>query len=585
MNCFAAPQTQPVTLELAKPIERSIAADETQSYVLNLNAGQYAHIVVDQRGADVVLTVFGPDGGKIVRVDSPNGIYGCEPIFLVADTAGAYRIEVHSTSNNSGRYEVKLEEMRAMTERDRDRMKGQKLFEEAKALRNQRTRESYQQATEKYQAALTLWRTLDEKLMQAFTLHEVGMIYGDVGLYQKALDSHAAAAALYKELKLPRDEAGVLTNIGWVFGELGDTEHRLEMYDRAAETYKTIGDVDSVLISNFGSTYAKLGEYQRALDIHQRVLEMRRASRDFGGQAITLNNIGDCYEHLGDKAKALDFYNKSLALMPQVHNDFYTANVLIHLGNVYRSLGQYDKSFDYLTQTLMLRRTMGDQRGVAMTLFHLAGLERDRGNLGEARKRVEEALTLVEWLRTKVTSQQLRASFFASVQQFREFYIDLLLRLHKENPSQQLDRLAFNASETGRARSLLELLNETNTEIHHGVDPALLQRKSSLGQEIADKAESQMRLLAGKHTEDEANAILKEITALTSEYEQVEAQIRDSSPQYAALVQPAPLKLEETQRRVLDADTLLLEYSLGEEKSFLWTVTPDTFHTYELPNR
>ena len=585
LNCLAAAQTQSVALELAKPIERSIAADETQSYVLNLNASQYAHVVVEQRGVDVVLTVFGPDGGKIVRVDSPNGIYGCEPIFLVADTAGAYRIEVHSTSNNSARYEVKLEELRAMTEQDRDRMKGQKLFEEAKALRNQRTRESYQQATEKYQAALALWRTLNEKLMQAFTLHEVGMIYGDVGLYQKAIDSHAEAAALYKELKLPRDEAGVLTNIGWVFGELGDTQHRLEMYDRAAETYKTVGDVDSVLISNFGSTYAKLGEYQRALDIHQRVLEMRRASRDFGGQAITLNNIGDCYEHLGDKAKALDFYNKSLALMPQVHNDFYTANVLIHLGNIYRSLGQYDKSFDYLNQTLMLRRTMGDQRGVAMTLFHLAGLERDRGNLGEARKRVEEALALVEWLRTKVTSQQLRASFFASVQQFRDFYIDLLLRLHKENPSQQLDRLAFDASETGRARSLLELLNETNTEIHHGVDPALLQRKSSLGQEIADKAATQMRLLAGKHTEDEANAILKEITALTSEYEQVEAQIRDSSPQYAALVQPAPLKLEETQKRVLDADTLLLEYSLGEEKSFLWTVTPDTFHTYELPNR
>ena len=61
------------------------------------------------------------------------------------------------------------------------------------------------------------------------------------------------------------------------------------------------------------------------------------------------------------------------------------------------------------------------------------------------------------------------------------------MRLHKENPSQQLDRAAFNASETGRARSLLDLLSEANAEIHHGVDPALLERKRSLSASIARK--------------------------------------------------------------------------------------------------
>jgi CHAT domain-containing protein len=46
-----------------------------------------------------------------------------------------------------------------------------------------------------------------------------------------------------------------------------------------------------------------------------------------------------------------------------------------------------------------------------------------------------------------------------------------------------------------------------------------------------------------------------------------------------------PLALDEIQQKVLDADTLLLEYSLGEEKSFLWAVTPRSIKTYELPNR
>ena len=158
-----------------------------------------------------------------------------------------------------------------------------------------------------------------------------------------------------------------------------------------------------------------------------------------------------------------------------------------------------------------------------MTLGHLARVERDRGNLGEARKRIEEALEIVEGLRTKVASQQLRASFFASVQQYREFYIDLLMRLHKENPSQQLDRSAFNASETGRARSLLELLSEANAEIHHGVDPALLERERKLERGDRGQGAKPDALLSGEHTEEQAKRSRKELAALTTDYEQVEA--------------------------------------------------------------
>lgn len=60
----------PISLEPGKPLERSIAPGETHSYTLNLNAGQYAHVVVDQRGVDVVTSVFAPDGTKLVQVAS-----------------------------------------------------------------------------------------------------------------------------------------------------------------------------------------------------------------------------------------------------------------------------------------------------------------------------------------------------------------------------------------------------------------------------------------------------------------------------------------------------------------------------------
>lgn len=225
-----------------------------------------------------------------------------------------------------------------------------------------------------------------------------------------------------------------------------------------------------------------------------------------------------------------------------------------------------------------------DQRGIA-SLYHIAHLERQRGNFTEARSLIDEALKRAESLRNKVASLRLRETYFASLQEYREFYIDLLLRMHKQSPSEEFVRAAFNVGESGRARSLLELLKEASTEIRHGVDPSLLQRERDLGQSIAEKAASQMRLLSGQHTEEATTASSKEIAELIDKYEQVQARIRNTSPQYAALVRPVPLTLDEIQKRVLDAGTVLLEYSIGERKSFVWSVTPDSIKMHELPKR
>jgi CHAT domain-containing protein len=83
---------------------------------------------------------------------------------------------------------------------------------------------------------------------------------------------------------------------------------------------------------------------------------------------------------------------------------------------------------------------------------------------------------------------------------------------------------------------------------------------------------------------EELATLQKEISRLEDEYQQVQAAIRKSSPQYSALTQPQPLGLKEIQQQ-LDPDTLLLEYSLGAERSYLWVVSHDSLKSYVLPRR
>src|SRR5262249_14643979 len=242
------------------------------------------------------------------------------------------------------------------------------------------------------------------------------------------------------------------------------------------------------------------------------------------------------------------------------------------------------KALDCYRQALPLSRNVGDRSGEAATLANLARVERDLGDLNEARGHIEAALDITEALRMKIASRQLRASYFGATRQHHELYIDVLMRLHRLRPSEGHDVSALGASERARARGLLEMLAEASADISEGIDAALLERERSLQKQINAGAEYQYRLLSERHTREQVEAAKRELDSLIDESRQVEAKIRETSPRYAELKYPQPIGLPEI-KRMLDPETLLLEYSLGEERSYLWAVTPTRVESFELPKR
>ena len=212
-------------------------------------------------------------------------------------------------------------------------------------------------------------------------------------------------------------------------------------------------------------------------------------------------------------------------------------------------------------------------------------MEFDRGNLEAAHRLAEESLAAFESLRLRVVSPNLRASLVASARDVQELSIETLQRLHAETPASGFDAVAFRTAEKGHARSLLEVLGESGLEIRRGADTALLGRERELQRIIADKADRHTQLLNRKHSAEEETASARELDNLATALEQTQSQIRETSPQYAALTQPVTLNLEEIQSKVLDDDTVLLEYELGSEKSFLWAVTSSSITSFLLPPR
>jgi len=502
--------------------------------------------------------------------------------------------------------------------------------EEARALNN--LGEIYyalgklQQSLDFYKQALSLWRDSGNRQGLALTLLNFGYTYSDLGQMGEALDSYNQALALWQRATDQRGQAVTLSAVGRLYSRMGETQKALDFFERAMQLSRIIGDPieEARVLNGMAYIYNGLGQKQRALEFYDRALSLFRSSNYPNGEAGTLGDAGRVYFSLGDNDRALDYLQRSLGIFKavgdhrmeisvlkeigRIHNargdkgmalqsyniarSFYhdqkdrrgEAATLNLIGSVYQDWGQNKKALDSYSRALLLNREAEYPVAEATTLYNIGSVEREQGNLVQARARSEAALKIVESLRTNVTSQDLRASFFATVRQHYELYIDILMQLHKQHPTEGFDAAAFDVSERARARSLLESLKEAGADIRQGVDPTLLERERSLELALNAKAERHMQLIAARN-DTEAQTIAREIDQLTSEYDETKTQIKLTSPHYAALVQPEPLKVHQIQEQLLDDNSLLLEYMLGDERSYVWAVTRTEVSGFELPGR
>ncbi len=670
LNVAASQQESAYPLVVGQPVAREMRGGEQHTYQLTLNAGQHARVVVEQKGIDVVLALSGADGKSLLEVDNNlSGTRGMEAVSLVADVSSTYSLSVRSLEKNAstGRYEIRIEDLRAATETDRTCITAERIYVAAAKLQGERTAESRRKAIEQYSEALrlmrevgdkrdeamtltnvgitynllgepqkaleplnqalTIWHAIGDRHLEAITLSINGRVYYAVGDPQKALESYSLALPVMREVGDQSGEAGTFTQIGSVYRFIGEPQKALDYFAQALPLWRAVGDRrnEATVLNNMGTVYNLLGDRQMAFHYFQQVLPLARAIGDRRVEAVALSNMGNVYnllndpekalQHLeqalklardsgdrrqeavvlthtgtaysasGDQRKAIEFLERALPLRVAVSDRQGEAITLNHLGRVYDLSGDSQKADEYYGKALPIWRAVGDRNGEVAALYGMAHAESRLGDLTQASNRTESALAIINALRTKVDSRDLRASYFASVQDLFKLHIDLLMQLHRRQPTAGFDVAALKTYEQARARSLIDMLAEASADIRQGVDPALLARERSLQQMLSVEADRQVRLFGAQHSEESANAVRRKIDELLTQLLVIEAELKAHSPRYAALTQPAPLGLKEIQTAVTDDKTLLLEYSLGEERSYLWAVTANSFTSYELPPR
>jgi CHAT domain-containing protein len=525
-------------IPFATPFDREVSRGETHCYSFTLNAGQFAQAVVDQHGIDVVVSIYGQEGNLLTAVDRLNSTQGPETISLIAPSSGSYRLQIKSDQSSSvrGRYQVILKEPRAAIPSDDKLIGAEKLVLETGRLMAKNTAETLRQARTKFEIAAMLWEEAGAPYDAGLALYSAGVCSRLLGANKKAIEFHERALKLMQEVN---DTVGIAIvqggGMGWSYYHLGALDRALKNFEQSLQTFEKVKDRVGAGRARYGIGLALIGrkENRQALENFQESLRLREAEGDLRGAALTRIGLGKAYFRLGRYDESRAALEEALQTMRKFGSRGGQIDALGNLGWVDVWLKKDDaKAGAHFREMLRISLDSDDRYSEANARLGLAVLARRAGALHEALDQIKRGVEIRELFRAEgsVSSQTESDNHRLSIDDFaqvQEFYEVYIDLL-----------MSLDAQEPGAGHAA-EALHVS---------------------ELA-RARNLLDLLARSEASD------------------------------AELGAARPLRADEIQQRLLDDNTVLLEYALGSagyaenDHSFLWLVSSTGVESHILPNR
>jgi len=446
---------------------------------------------------------------------------------------------------------------------------------------------SWRTAIDLYQQALAARRATGDKRGEGLELQNIGATYVLLDDWRHGLDYLSRALPILRAAGDKRNEAQTLHNMGRAYSSLAERELALEYYGQALALRREVGDpaAISTTVQNMAAVHVSQGAFETARSELDEALALSRGARDKYGEVYALGWAVKLDVMQGQTARALEEANQSLRLGRDLKDPAAEAAALHQLGGIHLTQGDAAAAAALLAEALSIRERIHNRRGEAETRYLIAKVEQSQGLLEEARAQLDAALSIVDTLRAGAPSPDLRSSFLADNQQYYDAYIEVLMTLDGAHPNAGYAAQALATAERARARRLLDTLAEANVDFREGAAPGLVAREQALSEEIAAKETARTQLLAANAPANTIAAVEDQLGRAVGDLREVRVRLRAESPRYAALTSPAPLTISGIQDTVLDGDSILLEFWLGANRSYLWQVTRDSIQAVVLPPR
>lgn len=443
-------------------------------------------------------------------------------------------------------------------------------------------------AIEALQAILMDLRHGADLHFRASVLDNLAAAHRRLGNIDDALRTYSAALDVHREVEDLHGEANTLNGMASTYFAAGE----LTLASEYAQQARTVadaageGDISAASRTTLGNVAFLSSDYESALGFHRTSLDIT-SSRLLQVQGHVL--VAKDLVAMGRNDEAREHGASALELAETAASPLAIADARQQLGMISLAVGDVEGAFSSFEEALQLYESLG-LRGAQADAHHgLALAARAQGSLDDAIRHGEQSLAHVEALREKVSAPELRALYGAARGAYYETQVDLLMTRSEssEEGSERFLAEALTMSERARARLTIDLLAEASVDLYKGVDETLADRKRQLSDELAEHRLQQDRLLNSDSLpsrRDELDALVQEMASIENALNLLETELRSNNPRYASLATTATLSAREIQA-LLDPDSVLLQYSLGDTRSFVWVVTNDNVRAFELADR
>ena len=437
------------------------------------------------------------------------------------------------------------------------------------------------QAAQEYQSALDLATEIGDRTRQAEALVYLGYVEFRKGAWQEVFSFMTKAEELIDNDAEPYLMGRISTGIAEAFIETGMPEVGLQKYEEALEYFSRTQTPRPVVYAKWGIARAQFfqGKYPEALTILQKTLPDAEYYELRSVVAQCHEYLGQIYAAMNDQVKALEHFETALGLYEDLVNPMEKARVWALIGKGYQTQGKLDEAEKLYQQALQTFDRLNDHIDRSATLFAMGGIETKRGNFKAAESYFQQSIETTESVRRRSTTRDLTAAFSDTV---HDLYLQYIQCLMGRNDRQATVK-AFEISELSRARSLAEFLRNTETNLLAGLDPELANHEKSLRHLMQAKENDRVALISRKVPDKAALEKLDaELAPLEEQYKSLSATISRRYPAYDQITRPRGWDLSRIQNEVINDDTVLLEYILGADKSYVWAITRDSFTAHEI---
>jgi CHAT domain-containing protein/Tfp pilus assembly protein PilF len=378
-------------------VEREIAGAAVHEYRILLKADSFLRVRIEPRGIGVKVRLLAPAGEESAAVEDPGGSVHPDRLSLVAP-AGDYRLAVAARDPRSprGRYRLVVEDLRAASPQDPDRVAADRAFAAGRLALAQATAAAKAQAQQRFEEALAAWKAVGDPTGQVDALLELAEIDSDEARWDTVLERCREALRLARAAGYSGGAALAYRKMGDAYSSRSETDKALEAYRESLSLAQTAADVSGRAATLYGMGFAlqDKGRIAEALEDFQQALPLRRQAGDRVGEAVTLTAIAGIRQNRGEISEALELFNQALALSRSVGDARTEATVLSNLSNVHKWRGELEEALESQQEALSLNESLGDLVNLPTIHHNLGSLYVGLGDSDKALSQYQTALEL-----------------------------------------------------------------------------------------------------------------------------------------------------------------------------------------------